>query len=84
MSTSKNTSNRDHPKKPQDQIQKFRELAREIECDEDENHFNSALDSIARHQGEARAVVHASDCAVHDAPAYDAGPCTCGLVKAGR
>jgi hypothetical protein len=30
---------------------------------------------------EARAVAHASDCALHNAPAYKAGACTCGAVK---
>jgi hypothetical protein len=26
----------------------------------------------------AKKIKHASDCAVHDAPAYEAGACTCG------
>ncbi len=27
------------------------------------------------------ALLHASDCAMHDAPAYKAGPCTCGVTR---
>jgi hypothetical protein len=25
-----------------------------------------------------RSLIHKSDCAIHDAPAYEAGACTCG------
>jgi hypothetical protein len=71
-------------KKSSDQIAKFKEAARALETDEDEDKFNSTLKTIAQASGEARAVVHASDCALHDAPAYEAGSCTCGALKAGR
>ena len=64
------------------QIEKFRETARTLETNEDEASFNSTLQTIVRAKGEARAVAHASDCAVHDAPAYKAGACTCGASKA--
>lgn len=66
------------------QIDKFKETARALETDEDEGKFNTALKTIAQARGEALAVVHASDCAVHDAPAYEAGSCTCGALKAER
>jgi hypothetical protein len=63
------------------QIQKFRETARTLGSDESEDRFTATLKTVAKHKGEARAVVHASDCAVHNAPAYEAGPCTCGAIK---
>lgn len=66
------------------QIQKFRETARKIETDDSEERFDHFLGKVARHKSEARPVVHASDCAAHDAPAYEAGPCTCGAIKAER
>jgi hypothetical protein len=28
----------------------------------------------------SRVIEHASDCAVHNGPAYEAGPCTCGAI----
>lgn len=31
-----------------------------------------------------REVVHASDCAMHNAPAYEAGACTCGAEPKAR
>ena len=64
------------------QIDKFREAARAVDADDDEAKFDAALKTIAHAKGEARAVVHASDCAVHDAPAIKAGSCTCGASKA--
>lgn len=32
---------------------------------------------------DAAAASHWSDCAMHDGPAMEAGPCDCGAVKAG-
>ncbi len=29
-------------------------------------------------------IIHKSDCAVHDAPAYQAGACTCGAASKAR
>jgi hypothetical protein len=35
-------------------------------------------------KGTAKKIVHASDCAVHNAPAYEPGHCDCGAAKAER
>lgn len=35
------------PKKPGDQVAKFRELAREAECDQDQGRFDDALKRVA-------------------------------------
>jgi hypothetical protein len=75
----------DDPKKDEkEQAAAFRKAARELGCDDDEERFQGVLKKLGRQKGEARAVVHASDCAVHDAPAYEAGPCNCGAIKAER
>jgi hypothetical protein len=37
----------DQAQKPSDQVAKFRELAREAECDQDEGHFTDALKRAA-------------------------------------
>ena len=58
------------------QSQKFKDLAREAECDEDEQKFDNTLMQIAKGP-EAKTTTHASDCAVHNAPAYKAGACDC-------
>lgn len=60
------------------QSDKFKALARELECDEDEHAFDVALATIAR--PEARTITHASDCAVHNSPAMKPGPCDCGAT----
>ena len=69
---------------PKTQIDKFREKARELKADQSEDKFNATPRRVASKSNEARAVVHASDCAVHNAPAYEAGECDCGAVKAER
>ena len=56
------------------QLEKFKEAARESDCDTDEKVFASALRVVA--QSKAK---HASDCAVYNAPAMEPGPCDCGL-----
>ena len=61
-----------------EQRRKFIEAARELGCDEDEEAFDKALKKVAT---AGKRVVHRSDCAVHDAPAYKAGACTCGADK---
>jgi hypothetical protein len=66
------------------QIEKFKRAARELETDDSEEHFNEKLGKIARAKPEARAIVHASDCAVNNAPAMPPGPCNCGAEKAGK
>jgi hypothetical protein len=65
------------------QSQKFKALARELECNTDEATFKANLTKIARRSPKAdQAVVHASDCALHNAPALEPGPCDCGAIKA--
>jgi hypothetical protein len=32
---------------------------------------------------QSKKIIHASDCAIHNAPAYEPGPCDCGAIKAG-
>jgi hypothetical protein len=72
------------PKPPISQLQKFKEAARDLETDDDEKRFNEKLGKIAHAKPEARAVVHASDCAVHNGPAMPPGACTCGAEEAGK
>ena len=44
--------------------------------------LNKLEDDVATLKGtKASQVVHASDCAVHNMPAYPAGPCDCGATK---
>lgn len=59
------------------QPDKFKALARELECDESEEAFDRALRVVGA--PEAR-IEHVSDCATHNAPAYEAGPCDCGAT----
>jgi hypothetical protein len=49
-----------------------------------ETEDSEKLGKIIRLQNEVRAVVHASDCAVYNAPAMPPGACTCGGEKADR
>jgi hypothetical protein len=85
------------PREPDEkpQIERFKEVARELECDEDPARFEEALRAIVRAKpvqyepkkrrpSVAPDPQHASDCAVHNAPAYPPGPCTCGAIKAER
>lgn len=58
------------------QEDKFREAAKEHGADNSESGLNALIAKIA--------VKHASDCAVHMAPAYEPGPCDCGAIKAPR
>lgn len=63
----------------------FVRAARENGCNEDEAAFDAKLRKIAKAKPKHEAtVVHASDCALHNGPAYEAGPCDCGAVKAAR
>lgn len=67
------------------QRDKFVRAACEAGCDEDESAFEAKLGKIAKAKPKHEAtVVHASDCARHNGPAYEAGPCDCGAVKAAR
>lgn len=59
----------------------FIETARQLGADGDEAAFKEKLATIARQRPKA---AHASDCAMHNAPAYEPGPCTCGAAKAER
>ena len=66
---------------PKKQADKFKDLARELECDEDEKAFEEKLRQVAK--PEAR-LIHASDCAMHNAPAFKAGACDCGASTTRR
>ncbi len=55
------------------QLDKFKELAKEAECEPDEKKFDEQLKKIAKSK-----VLHASDCAMCNGPAIEAGPCDCG------
>ena len=57
------------------QSDKFREAARQLETDDDEERFNNRLRGIVR-----QLKAHASDCSLHNAPAYEAGTCDCGAL----
>jgi hypothetical protein len=72
------------PYAPKSQLEKFRQAARDLKADDSEKHFDEKLGNIARFKPEARAVVHASDCAVNNAPAMPPGPCNCGAEKVGK
>ena len=55
------------------QSDKFKETARELGVDLDED----KLKEILRGMGASEAREHASDCALHNAPAFPAGACDC-------
>lgn len=67
------------------QPKKFLEAAREVGASEDEDVFDRALKKVAKapppKSVQKRKLVHASDCSVHNGPAYEAGPCDCGAEK---
>lgn len=60
--------------KHQTQLDKFKEAAKEVECDTDEKAFDEVLRAIAQPKP-----VHDSDCAIYNAPALEPGPCDCRL-----
>jgi len=70
------------------QEQSFIEAARKVGASEDEDVFDATLKKIAKAPPPKsvqmrKAIQHASDCAVHNGPAYEAGPCDCGAeIKA--
>jgi len=43
----------------------------------------ATLEAIVKHRPR-EVVVHASDCAMHNAPALPPGPCTCGAATTER
>lgn len=56
-----------------EQSEKFKETARELGVDLDEEKLKSILGRMG-----GRAVkAHSSDCSLHDAPAFSAGACDC-------
>jgi hypothetical protein len=68
-------------KKPRGQPKAFVEPARALGCDEHEGAFDRKLKRIAM---APKPIIHKSDCAVHDAPAYKPGRCTCGAEAKAR
>ena len=80
------------PKKQPDpqaeQSRRFIEAAREIGTDEDPESFKRRLKALVSapppESVQSRKIVHDSDCATHNGPAYEAGPCDCSLSKSER
>lgn len=76
-------------KKPPDpnekpQHERFKEAAREIGADESGKAFEGAFGKIVppkKVQSKASRSVHASDCAIYNAPATEPGPCDCGAER---
>lgn len=58
----------------QSQIDKFKDAAREAHCNMDEKAFDEVLEKVAQSK------THASDCALHNGPALEPGPCDCGAT----
>jgi len=69
-------------KKPNTQKNKFIDAAKSIGASESSDKFDQTLGRIAKapppESVKKRKVVHSSDCAIHNAPAYEAGACDCG------
>lgn len=70
------------------QRQRFIEAAREVGATEDEAAFERQIKAVAGgNSGKRRGVTedhgHDSDCALHDAPAYEAGACNCSRSRSG-
>jgi hypothetical protein len=69
----------------QSQKQRFIDAAREAGASEDPLEFERALRGVAKAPPPAsvqrRKIVHDSDCAVNNGPAYKAGPCDCGAEE---
>ena len=62
------------------QHKRFKDTARNLECDESGESFERALRTVAQ-QPKAKTAVHASDCALHNAPAFEPGACDCGGAR---
>lgn len=75
-------------KKTEKQSDRFIAAARETGASEDPADFDRVLGKIAKAPPpktvQRRKVVHASDCAVHNGPAYEAGPCDCDAEAKAR
>ena len=71
--------------KPHDlrQVEKFVEAARTLGCDETEGQLDAVMKQLGT-TSKASVIAHASDCAIHNGPALEAGECDCGAVKVGR
>jgi hypothetical protein len=68
----------DSTTKSQSQRERFVETARKLEVDESGETFERAFSKIVPPKN------HASDCAVNNGPAYEAGPCDCGLATSAQ
>lgn len=44
----------------------------------------AASGRVSGDETQPKAVAHRSDCAVHNAPAFEPGPCNCGAIKGER
>lgn len=64
-------------KAPKPQSERFKEAARELGVELDEDQLRETLRKVAP----VSTVGHASDCAVHNEPANAAGECDCARGK---
>lgn len=60
--------------KKKTQLDRFKEAARQLETDDDEERFEARLKKIVKQPN-----AHTSDCSMHNAPAFMAGDCDCGV-----
>lgn len=63
------------PEAKQGQLDKFKAAAKEAGAEMSEADFKRSLKKVAQSK-----TAHASDCAVHNAPALEPGPCDCGAT----
>lgn len=68
---------------PAAQREAFVAAARAAECDEDPAAFDAKMRVLTKVR-RAPVIAHASDCAIHNAPAMPAGVCDCGAIKGAR
>lgn len=72
--------------KDKTQSDKFIDAAREVDASEDADQFKDRLRTLVKapppKSVQARKPTdHDSDCAIHNGPALEAGPCDCGMSK---
>jgi hypothetical protein len=66
------------PNSNNDQINRFKDAAREVDADQSDDALDRIMGKLdLKKKSDA---VHASDCGLHNAPAYEAGACDCGAL----
>jgi hypothetical protein len=63
--------------KSQSQKERFIETAKSLDADESGKTFEKAFSKIVPAK---RKILHSSDCATNNAPAFPAGACDCGAI----